>query len=198
MKVLIVEDDLALASQLEWMLKKKGWDVSCAHSRSEAENKLLNEKPEVVILDLGIPPEPHSPAEGLKLLEFINVELPACKVIVLTGHSEKESIKKAVKEGAFDYVCKPAKPEEILKAVERASLFLSAERELRREGIYTVSFSVEGKSVFKEAREKAVFKVIKQILEETGFNIYQTAKKLATKRENIYYFIKKFGLKRNE
>ena len=50
----------------------------------------------------------------------------------------------------------------------------------------------------KTVREEAEEKLIRQVLRETGFNVYQSAGKLGVKRESIYYFMKKFGITRDD
>lgn len=49
----------------------------------------------------------------------------------------------------------------------------------------------------KAVREDAEEKLVRQVLKDTGFNVYQSAARLGLKRESIYYFLKKFGISRD-
>jgi len=198
--VLIVEDDIALREQLFWLLKNEGFNVFKSSNVKEAESILKkNANITVVILDLGLPPVQNVPDEGLKFIKLIN-ESPEfhnnIKIIVLTGHGTKDVIKRAVKDGVFDYLIKPVKSEAIIESIKRALLFRSAETDLLENGILKISFSVKENESLKSIRDKAVESVLRQILRKTEFNIYRTAKILSIKRENVYYLLKKLGIKR--
>ena len=198
--VLIVEDDIALREQLFWLLKNEGFNVFKSSNVKEAESILKkNANITVVILDLGLPPSQNVPDEGLKFIKHIN-ESPelhnSIKIIVLTGHGTKETIRHAVKDGVFDYLIKPVKSEAIIESIKRALLFRSAETDLLENGILKISFSVKENESLKSIRDKAVESVLRQILRKTEFNIYRTAKILSIKRENVYYLLKKLGIKR--
>src|SRR5262249_787379 len=64
-------------------------------------------RPQVILLDLGLPPHPDTAEEGLKLLEEVASLAPRAKVVVLTGSSERDNAHRAVQLGAFDYLSKP-------------------------------------------------------------------------------------------
>lgn len=66
-KLLIVEDDLGLQKQLKWSYE--GFDVYCASNREEALTLLQAEEPDVVTLDLGLPPDPDGVTEGFSVLD---------------------------------------------------------------------------------------------------------------------------------
>jgi transcriptional regulator of acetoin/glycerol metabolism len=86
--------------------------------------------------------------------------------------------------------------EKILFSVERAILFKNAEEELEKQGIKKISFDIEIGKGLQPLRDEADKHVILKVLKDTNFNIYQSAKILGVKRESLYYFLKKFGLKR--
>ena len=79
-KLLIVEDDLGLQRQLKWSYED--FEVFCAANRSEAIAILRSEEPDVVTLDLGLPPDPDGVSEGFAVLEEILLVKPDTKVIV--------------------------------------------------------------------------------------------------------------------
>ncbi len=72
------------------------------------------------------------------------------------------------------------------------------ERELSLEGITRIAVNAQTNEGLKGVRSDAEERLVRQILKETGFNVYQSAKRLGVKRENVYYFMKKFGIERDD
>jgi DNA-binding NtrC family response regulator len=197
--ILIVEDDKALRAMLRGMLELRGFTISEAGCREEALEQLHTDPTiPIVILDFGLPPCAHDISEGLATLKQIQSEIMALKVIVLTGQDQGAAALEAIREGAFDFLAKPASTEAILHAVQRAQLFLQKERELGREGVTRIAVNAQISDGLKGVRTDAEERLVRQILKETGFNVNQSAKRLGIKRENIYYFLKKFGIQRDD
>src|SRR5678816_3092408 len=114
-RVLLVEDDVGLQKQMRWALSPHAVDV--AGSRAEAIAQINASKPyQVVILDLGLPPDENSASEGLKALDEILNLSPQTKVIVASGNVERANAVRAVAQGAFDFVAKPV-DSDILKII---------------------------------------------------------------------------------
>jgi transcriptional regulator with GAF, ATPase, and Fis domain len=82
--------------------------------------------------------------------------------------------------------------------VARASLFALKERELRAAGVARIAINTPLGDGLKTVRADAEERLVRQVLRETGFNVYQSAKRLGVRRENIYYFLKKFGIQRDD
>lgn len=194
--VLIVEDDKPLRSQVRFALEEH-YNVFEAGDREEAMDCLEKEGIGIVVLDLGLPPNENTPEEGIKLLQHILENLTA-KVIILTGQTTAGIAMDAIKEGAFDYILKPVNMEKILFSIERAILFRDAEDKLEKRGVKKISFNVEIGQGLQPVREEAEKNFVLKVLRDTNFNIYKAAKLLNVKRESIYYFMKKFGFKREE
>jgi len=89
-KLLIVEDDPGLLSQLKWCFE--GYDVVTAEDRSGAITELRRHEPMVVLQDLGLPPNPEGVDEGLATLQELLKLAPHTKVIVVTGHGDQDTI----------------------------------------------------------------------------------------------------------
>ncbi|MDB5584382.1 MAG: PEP-CTERM-box response regulator transcription factor [Bradyrhizobium sp.] len=104
-KLLIVEDDIGLQSQLEWAFE--AYEVVVASDRRAALSALRTHKPAVVTLDLGLPPDADGATEGLATLREIIAISPETKVIVASGHEARESAQTAIALGAFDFYAKP-------------------------------------------------------------------------------------------
>jgi DNA-binding NtrC family response regulator len=194
--ILLVEDDAALRKQIRFSLEG-AYSVFEAGNRQEATDALKAGRMDVVILDLGLPPQEDTPDEGLKVLEHILGKY-ACKVIILTGQKTEGIALEAIKSGAFDYLLKPASMEKILYSVERALLFKETEEQLEKQGIKKISLEVEMGKGLQTLRDEADKSIILSILKDTNFNVYQSAKILGVKRESLYYFLRKFGVKRSD
>ena len=129
-KLLIVEDDLGLQRQLRWAYEDV--EVFCAASRAEAIDILRSEEPDVVTLDLGLPPDPDGTTEGFATLAEILSLKSDTKVIVASGHGARESALRAIAEGAWDFYQKPIDFDALGLIVRRAFHVHALERENAR------------------------------------------------------------------
>lgn len=197
--ILLVEDDPALRTMLRGLLEMNDFQVSEADRRITAM-ELLRADPgiRIVILDFGLPPNAHDMSEGIATLKAIQAEIMTAKVIVLTGQDQEAAALEAIREGAFDFLAKPVAYDAILRSITRASLFLQKEQELSLEGITRIAVNAQAGEGLKGIRSDAEERLVRQILKETGFNVFQSAKRLGVKRENVYYFMKKFGIERDD
>ncbi len=126
--LLIVEDDAGLQSQMRWCFE--GIDVQVAADANEAQDVLKSTEPQVITLDLGLPPDPGGTSQGMALLRHIRSELPRTKVIVITGREEREHAIEAIAQGAYDYYQKPIDSQTLQFVVERAFRLFELEREI--------------------------------------------------------------------
>jgi two-component system NtrC family response regulator len=129
-KLLVVEDDEGLQRQLRWAYED--YEVIIAGSREAAIEALRAYDPDVVTLDLGLPPDPDGVTEGFATLDEILRLRPATKVIVASGHGARESARRAIAEGAFDFYQKPVDIDELGMIVRRAFHVADLEAENRR------------------------------------------------------------------
>lgn len=198
-RILLVEDDPALRLMLRNLLELHDYEVVEAESKASAEIVLGTDPAvAVVILDLGLPPSPHTTSEGLALIQSIASQMYPVKIVVLTGQDEESSALAAIREGAFDFLAKPSKSGDILSAVQRAALFHRQEKVLAKEGLTRLQINAKVADGLKAVREDAEEKLVRHVLKDTQFNVYQSAARLGLKRESIYYFLKKFGIKRDD
>ena len=117
-KLLIVEDDPGLLSQLKWCFE--GYDVYTAEDRESAIVELRRHEPMVVLQDLGLPPKPEGVEEGLLTLAEILKLAPHTKIIVVTGNGDQENALTAVAQGAYDFYEKPVDTDTLKLLVDRA------------------------------------------------------------------------------
>ncbi|WP_275705976.1 PEP-CTERM-box response regulator transcription factor [Marinobacter iranensis] len=129
-RLLIVEDDPGLQSQMRWCFSED-LEVAVAADRESALAALRRTEPDVITLDLGLPPDPGGASEGFLLLEEILRLSPMSKVIVVTGREDKENAVKAIGMGASDFYQKPLDADILTFVVNRAFRLAELERDNR-------------------------------------------------------------------
>lgn len=129
-KLLIVDDDEEIRTQMKWALAQD-YEVSMAEDRAGALSTFRAERPVVTMLDLGLPPSPNQPDEGLATLSEILVVDRDAKVIIVSGQGEKENALQAVGAGAYDFFCKPVDVAELKLLLGRCFYVAELEREYR-------------------------------------------------------------------
>ena len=138
-RLLIIEDDPGLQSQMKWCFE--GCKTFTAGDAATAETIVRKEEPQVITLDLGLPPDPGGSEIGFQLLETLARITPRTKVIVITGREENHHAVRAVSCGAYDFYHKPIESETLQFAVERAFRLWELEAEnihlLRQASAYT-------------------------------------------------------------
>ena len=127
-RLLIIEDDEDIRTQLTYALQDE-YDVSVAGDRTRAAAAVQEAPPEIVTLDLGLPPTPDTAEEGLRALEDILAAAPDAKVIIITGNGDRANAVTAVERGAFDYHLKPVNLDDLKVVLRRATYLRQLERE---------------------------------------------------------------------
>ena len=129
--LLIVDDDDEIRSQLKWALAED-YEPVLAGDRPAALKAFGEHKPAAVLLDLGLPPRPADPDEGLATLADLLEQDRGVKVIIVTGQGEKTNALKAVGAGAYDFLTKPVEVEELKVILRRAFHIANLEAEFRQ------------------------------------------------------------------
>jgi two-component system NtrC family response regulator len=127
-RVLIVEDQESIATQLRWGLSSE-YEVSCATTGKAALELLETAPPDLVTLDLGLPPDPQGTSEGLRLLGQLIVRDKHIKVVVITGAQDDAAALEAIRLGATDYHHKPVDLDGLKVVLQRAAFVQRLERE---------------------------------------------------------------------
>lgn len=127
--LLVVDDDLGLQKRVRGTLDR--YRVVCADSREAAIAQVRRHEPSVVALDLGLPPEADTPAEGLRALDEILAISPAIRVVALTAQGGSGAVR-ALGQGACDCLPKPFEPEGLGPAIDRAFRLAELEQQRRR------------------------------------------------------------------
>lgn len=164
--LLIVDDDEEIRTQLKWALNKD-YDVILAEDRTEAIEKFTAKSPMVTMLDLGLPPRPNEPDEGLATLSEVLALDSLAKVIIVSGQGEKENALRAVGAGAYDFFCKPIELEELKLMLRRCCHVAELEREYRKLQSSIESDAFEG-MLGTSPQMQGVFAMIRKVAASTA------------------------------
>ena len=115
--ILVVDDDEGIRSQIKWAMADE-YRVLGAQNAEESIEILKRENPNLVTLDITL--SPYGDLDGIRLLEAIIEYDPRMKVIMITGHEEREIALKAIQLGAHDFYQKPINIEELKTIITRA------------------------------------------------------------------------------
>ena len=119
--LLVVDDDPLITDTLAFALGPD-YEVYTCESRPHAIELLrqLGRPPELALVDLGLPPAPHSPEEGFQLIADLLAHSPAMKILILSGQNEAANARHARALGAWEFISKPSDPLALKRALERA------------------------------------------------------------------------------
>jgi two-component system NtrC family response regulator len=130
-KLLVVDDDEAIRTQLKYALRDD-FTLVFAEDRRTALAAVDEHRPELVSLDLGLPPTPDGADEGLKALDDIVKRAPATKIVVVTGNDDRVNAIRAIQLGAFDYHSKPIDLGGLKVVLQRAAYLRTLESDAAR------------------------------------------------------------------
>lgn len=114
-KILVVDDESTARRSWSDILRLEGYQVTTAASGEAAITALQKEPCDVMLLDLKMPG-----MDGLEVLKTAGKITPETQIIVLTAHGSLESAIEALRQGAHDYLLKPATPDQVLSSVAAA------------------------------------------------------------------------------
>lgn len=113
--ILVVDDETSILQSLEGILTDEGFDVVIVESGLGALEKVQEEMPDLVLLDIWMPG-----LDGIETLEKIKALYPTLQVIMMSGHGNIETAVKSTKVGAYDYIEKPLSLEKLLLSINNA------------------------------------------------------------------------------
>jgi DNA-binding NtrC family response regulator len=113
-RILVVDDEENARMALSKILTREGYDVASAGNGYEALNYLRDKEVELIITDINMPE-----MNGMAFLRELNRSHPASNVIMITAYGEVESYIEAMNLGAFEYINKPVKLEELNKIIRK-------------------------------------------------------------------------------
>lgn len=114
-KILLVDDEVDFASTLAERLRLRGLSVETAYEGEQALVMIERDLPQLVVLDIMMPG-----LGGMEVLQRVRTDHPDLPVVLLTGHGSTRDGIEGMRLGAFDYLMKPIKIEELVKKIEEA------------------------------------------------------------------------------
>lgn len=114
-KILVVEDDAVFGQMLKSWLARKGYEVKLVTTVAMAKSSIVEDKIDLILSDLRLPD-----SDGILLLQWVTERYPATSVILMTSYADIHSAVAAIKLGAFDYLEKPIRHEELNDKIEAA------------------------------------------------------------------------------
>ena len=120
-RILLVDDEPSILSVLNTLLKTEGYDVEPVQGGERARELVLSTDYDLLLSDIRM-----SPINGMELLKVAREKNPPMTVIMLTAYGSVETAIEALKLGAFDYITKPFKVDELLITIQRALEFSNA------------------------------------------------------------------------
>ncbi len=114
-KIIVVDDEKKICSNVEKILKKNHYEVVHAMSAEEALEKMASESFSLLISDIVMPGK-----NGLELLKLVKEQWPLTKAVMMTAYASTDTAVKAIRMGALDYIPKPFTPDELRSTVEKA------------------------------------------------------------------------------
>jgi len=157
-KILVVDDESKVREYFSEFLKREGFDVHTAENGEIAINMTRQGLYDVILIDLNMPK-----VDGMAVLRHLVDHLQESIGIILTGHATIKNAVEAMKIGAYDYLTKPVKMEEVLMVIKRALEF----RDLRREN-FALKKQLKNKYKFENfigdsPQMNKVFRVIEKV-----------------------------------
>jgi two-component system NtrC family response regulator len=189
--LLIVDDDEEIRTQMKWGLAQE-YEIAQAFDRKSAIERFRVHKPLVVLLDLGLPPNPNTTEEGMGTLSDLLSIDPKVKVIITSGQGERGNTLEAIGAGAYDFLTKPVDMDALQLLLKRCFYVANLEREFLEMKRHIHDDTFEGmlgtsapmQAVFSTIRKVATSSASVMILGESGTGKEVAARAIHTLSEH--------------
>lgn len=114
--VLLLDDEPIVGRRLKPALAKIGCDVEVFEDPEKALARLAQKEFKIVVTDIRM-----DDIDGMQVLEFVHKRWPRSKVIMITGYAMMSLAREAMDKGAFDFIAKPFKPDDLREVIVRAA-----------------------------------------------------------------------------
>lgn len=161
--ILLVDDDRAFCVALSGALRRRGFKVIVAHNYDDAMAEAAAWSPDRAVVDLRM--AGHG---GLAVVAGLKEQLPAIRVVVLTGYGSIATAVEAIKIGAIHYLTKPTEVEELLAAFDRTAAAINTPPPEHPRSL-----------------EEVEWEHLQMVLTECGGNISEAARRLGMHRRSL-------------
>ncbi|MBF0142337.1 MAG: sigma-54-dependent Fis family transcriptional regulator [Magnetococcales bacterium] len=157
-RLLIVDDEKIAVNNLAHVMRKEGYEVTTATSGAAALRLMAEQGFEVILTDLRM-----SRIDGMDILESVRRQATDTEVIIITGFSTLESAVEAMKRGAYSYIAKPFRLEEVRRVTAEAVAKVERGREDRRLKQEVVGRRDEGGIITRDGRMHRLIETVRQV-----------------------------------
>jgi two-component system response regulator RegA len=162
LKIVLLEDDQALAQAFERAMHKRGHNISCVNDIDTFKHTITNEQfIDLILMDLKLETE-----SSLAYIHFARQHFPNAKIIVITGYASIATTVEAIKQGADDYLPKPVTVDEILR-------------------VYWGDKNIEPVGGDVLSTKRLEWEHIQRVLQDNNGNISKTAEQLNMHRRTL-------------
>jgi DNA-binding NtrC family response regulator len=116
LQLMIIDDEPIVGKRLKPALEKNGYEVEAFTAGSEALARIGEKTFDIVVTDVRM-----EEVDGIEIMKRVMDVSPHTKVIIITGYATIELAHEALAKGAFDFIAKPFKPDDLLAVIERAA-----------------------------------------------------------------------------
>jgi len=159
--LLLVDDDPEIRDQMKWALASD-YELLEASDRPSALAHVRQAMPQLILLDLGLPPDTDGASEGLAILRETMQLNPMAKVIVVTGNSDRAKAIAAIESGGYDFIEKPVQLDVLKIVLQRAAYLSNLEQENRALQQQAGQNDFEG-LMGNSAQMQEVFRMIRRV-----------------------------------
>jgi DNA-binding NtrC family response regulator len=157
-KLLIVDDEAVALRNLQHLMSKEGYDVTALQSSVEAMALLKRHSFDIVLTDLRM-----ESIDGMQILQTTRALYPDCEVIMITGYASTDSAVEAMHQGAFYYIAKPFRIEDVRKVVSEAAQKIALRRENQALRQQVASLAGKSRIITQNPSMQALMQLAQQI-----------------------------------
>jgi len=123
LRILVLDDEPIVCKRLKPALEKSGYDVEVYERPAEALRRIEETEFDIIVTDIRM-----EDIDGIRVLEQVQSKSKRTKVIMITGYATTEMAREALAKGAFDFIAKPFKPNDLRMVISKAAKELKGDR----------------------------------------------------------------------
>jgi DNA-binding NtrC family response regulator len=116
LKIMVVDDESIVGKRLKPALEKSGYEVEVFEDGRSAVERVAETPFDIVVTDIRM-----EEFDGMQVLEQVQKVSPGTKIIIITGYATVELAREALIKGAFDFIAKPFRPDDLRTVIEKAA-----------------------------------------------------------------------------
>ena len=114
--ILVLDDEPIVGKRLKPALEKSGYNIEIFQDPGEAIKRINEKEFDIVVTDIRM-----EDIDGIQILEHVSIKSSRTKVIIITGYATVEMAREALAKGAYDFIAKPFKPNDLRAVIAKAA-----------------------------------------------------------------------------